>query len=143
MLIGQFEHHLEEKGRLSIPRKFRDELTDGAILSQGLDGCLFLYSKTAWEALINKVSRLPLTKSDARGFTRSLSFGATEVDIDKLGRILIPDYLRQFAEIKSDCVVAGAVDRIEIWDKMKFAKYTAQLNSRREDIAESLSEAGI
>jgi len=143
MFIGQFEHHLEEKGRLSIPRKFRDELESGAVLSQGLDGCLFLYPKTTWTALISKINQLPLTRSDARSFTRSLSFGATEVDIDKLGRILIPDYLRQFADIKTDCVVAGALDRIEIWEKSRFLKYTTQLNSRREDIAESLSEAGI
>lgn len=143
MFIGQYDHHLEEKGRLSVPKKFRDELASGAIISQGLDGCLFLHPKTAWENLITKVRELPLTKSDARGFTRSLSFGASEVDIDKLGRILIPEYLRQFAGINTDCVVAGAVDRIEIWDKIRFAKYTSQLNSRREDIAENLSESRI
>jgi len=143
MFIGQYEHHLEEKGRLSVPKKFREQLADGAVLSQGLDGCLFLYPRSAWTNLIDKVSRLPLTKSDARGFTRSLSYGASEVDIDALGRILLPEYLRQFAGISVDCVIAGAVDRIEIWDKNRFTKYTAQLNSRREDMAESLSEAGI
>jgi transcriptional regulator MraZ len=143
MFIGQFEHHLEEKGRLSVPKKFRTDLEKGAVLSQGLDGCLFLYPKAAWEELVTRVSRLPLARSDARSFARSLSFGASEVEFDSLGRILIPDYLRAFAGIKSDCVVAGAVDRIEIWDKDKFIKYTAQLNSRREDIAEALSDAGI
>lgn len=143
MFIGQYDHHLEEKGRISVPKKFRDQLASGAILSQGLDGCLFLYPRAAWETLIAKVSELPLTKSDARGFTRSLSFGATEVDIDKLGRILIPDYLKQFAGITTDCVIAGAVDRVEIWDKHRFVKYTNQLNSRREDIAEGLSQAGV
>jgi MraZ protein len=143
MLIGQFDHHLEEKGRLSIPKKFRSDLQSGAVLSQGLDGCLFLYPKTAWEKLVTKVAQLPLARADARSFSRSLSFGASEVEIDSLGRVLIPDYLRQFAGIKDDCIVAGAVDRIEIWDKEKFIKYTAQLNSRREDIAEALSDAGI
>lgn len=143
MFIGQYEHHLEEKGRISIPKKFRDELSTGAVLSQGLDGCLFLYPKAAWESLIAKISELPLTRSDARSFVRSLSFGASEVDIDKLGRILIPDYLRQSAGIATDCVVAGAVVRIEIWDKHRFSKYTAQLNSRREDIAENLSEPTV
>jgi MraZ protein len=143
MFIGQYEHHLEKKYRLSVPKKFRSQLEGGGILSQGLDGCLFLYPKSAWEQLVNKISQLPLVKGDARDFTRSMSFGATEVDIDSLGRILVPDYLRQFAGIKNDCMIAGAVDRIEIWDKDRFIKYTAQINSRREEIAEKLSETGI
>ncbi len=143
MFIGQFAHHLEEKGRLSVPKKFRSQLTAGAVLAQGLDGCLFLYPADAWSELVAKLSSLPLTRSDARNFTRSLSFGATEAEIDRLGRILIPDYLRQFAGLKSDCVVAGAVDRIEIWDANKFADYTAQINSRAEEIAEKLSSEGI
>jgi MraZ protein len=143
MFIGQYEHHIEEKGRLSVPKKFRTQLENGAILSQGLDGCLFLYPKSDWESLINKLHALPLTQSDARNFTRSLSFGATEVEIDRLGRILIPEYLRQFAQIEADCVIAGAVDRIEIWARPKFIEITAQINSRREEIAEKLSSTGI
>ena len=138
MFIGQYEHSLEAKGRLSIPKKFRSQLEGGAILSQGLDGCLFLYPKATWEQLINKLSQLPLTRTDARGFTRSLSYAASEVDIDSLGRILMPDYLRQFAGITSLCVVAGAIDRIEIWDKSKFQNYTHHINSQVEEIAESL-----
>ena len=143
MFIGQYEHHLEEKGRLSIPKKFRSQLSDGAVISQGLDGCLFLYPKASLELLIQKLSRLPLTSTDARGFTRSLSYGAAEVEIDGQGRILLPEYLRKFAGIHSDCVFAGAVERIELWDKSKFEKYTAQINSRAEEIAEKLSESGI
>ncbi len=143
MFIGQYFHHLEEKGRLSVPKKFRSQLASGAVISEGLDGCLFLYPRTAWEELINRLNSLPLTKTDARSFVRSLSFKASEIDIDKLGRILIPDYLRDFAQISSDCVVAGAVDRIEIWSEEHYKSYTAQLNSRREEIAEKLSEAGI
>ncbi|HJZ05790.1 cell division/cell wall cluster transcriptional repressor MraZ [Candidatus Amesbacteria bacterium RIFCSPHIGHO2_01_FULL_48_32] len=138
MFIGQYDHSLEAKGRLSIPKKFRSQLEGGAILSQGLDGCLFLYPKAAWEQLISKLSQLPLTRTDARGFTRALSYGATEVEIDSLGRILMPDYLRQFASITNHCIVAGAVDRIEIWDKSKFEIYTSQINSKREEIAEKL-----
>lgn len=138
MFIGQYDHHLEEKGRLSIPKKFRSSLSEGAILCQGLDGCLFLYPKITWEQLIAKVSQLPLTQSDARSFTRSLSFAAIEVDIDSLGRILIPEHLRVFASLKTDCVVAGAVDRAEIWDKAKFVTYTQKINSQAETIAEKL-----
>lgn len=138
MFIGQYEHQLEAKGRLSIPKKFRSQLDNGAVLAQGLDGCLFLYPKSAWEQLITKLSQLPLTRTDARGFTRALSYGATEVDIDSLGRILIPEYLRKFAQIGEVCIVAGAVERIEVWDKEKFISYTNSLNEHIEDIAEKL-----
>lgn len=138
MFIGKFEHRLEAKGRLSIPKKFRSQLAAGAILSQGLDGCLFLYPVARWEQLINKLSQLPLTRSDARSFTRVLSYGAVEVDIDRLGRILVPDYLRQFATLSDGCVVAGAVERIEIWDQAKFSAYSAKINKSAEDIAEKL-----
>lgn len=143
MFIGQYQHHLEEKGRLSIPAKFRDELSTGAVLAQGLDGCLALYPKAAWQSLIAKVSALPLTQSDARGFTRSISYGAAEVEIDRLGRILIPEYLKKFAGLAEECVVAGTIDRIEIWDKRKFDKYSAQINSQTEVMAERLTPAGI
>lgn len=138
MFIGQYEHQLEAKGRLSIPKKFRSQLEQGAILSQGLDGCLFLYPKSTWEQLIQKVSQLPITRGDARSFTRALSYGATEVEIDQLGRVLVPEYLKAFAEIHSQCIVAGAIDRIEIWDKNKFDSYTKTINSQREAIAEKL-----
>lgn len=143
MFIGQYEHSLEAKGRLSIPKKFRSQLAEGSVISQGLDGCLFLYPQAAWEQLIHKLSQLPLTRSDARSFSRSLSYGATQVVIDRLGRILIPDYLRDFAGIKSLCIVAGSLDRVEIWDKEKFNQYSARINSTAEAIAEKLADAGI
>ena len=138
MFIGQFNHHLEEKGRLSVPKKFRSDLASGAILSQGLDGCLFLYPKATWESLISRLQALPLTKSDARGFIRNLSYGATEVEIDHIGRILVPEYLRQFAQIEDACIIAGAIDRIEIWSQSKFAAYTKEISSTVESIAEKL-----
>ena len=143
MFIGQYDHQLEAKGRLSIPKKFRSQLAQGAIISQGLDGCIFLYPKPTWELLINKLSQLPLTRSDARDFSRSLSFGASEVEIDRLGRILIPEYLRRFAGITQNCVIAGAVERVEIWDKTKFEVYTARINSQAVQIAEKLADAGV
>jgi MraZ protein len=142
MFIGQFSHHLEEKGRLSVPKKFRSQLAAGAVISQGLDGCLFLYPMETWTLLVDKLSSLPLTKGDARNFTRSMSYGASEAEIDRLGRILIPDYLKKFAGLIGDCVIAGAVDRIEIWNAKKFSEYTAQINSQAEEIAEKLSQSG-
>jgi len=138
MFIGQYEHTLEAKGRLSIPKKFRSELAGGAVIAQGLDGCLFLFPTPSWNALIHKLSQLPLTRPDARSFTRALSYGASEVAIDSLGRILIPDFLRHFAGISTACVIAGAVDRIEIWDKNKFEAYSADVTQKYEHIAEKL-----
>lgn len=138
MFIGQFEHHLEEKGRLSIPKKFRSQLADGSVIARGLDGCLFLYPKSRWEQLINKLSQLPLTRSDARSFTRVLSYQAGEVDIDRLGRILIPEYLRQYAALKDTCIVAGAIDRAEIWAQDRFTTYSHKINQDAETIAEKL-----
>ena len=143
MFICRYQHHLEEKGRLSIPKKFRSQLSQGAVISKGLDGCLFLYPKLAWEDLIAKVSDLPLTQADARSFTRSLAHSAEEVETDRLGRILIPEFLRSEANLKSDCVVAGAVDRIEIWEAKTYADYTKNTSSRLEEIAEKLSISGI
>lgn len=133
MFLGQYIHHLEEKGRLSVPKKFRSQLEEGAILSQGLDGCLFLYPKSEWAKLIEKLNQTPLTRADSRNFLRSLSYGATEVEIDRLGRILIPDYLRNFAQIKTDCVVAGAVDRMEIWDADTFNQFNAKISAQPKD----------
>ena len=97
-----------------------------------------MYPVARWEQLINKLSQLPLTRSDARSFTRVLAYGAVEVEIDKLGRILIPDYLRQFAELKDICVVAGAVDRVDIWSQERFLTYSKQINQNAETIAEKL-----
>ena len=133
MFIGRHNHHLEEKGRLSVPKKFRAQLENGAILSQGLDGCLFLYPKSAWMELIDKLNQMPLTRADSRNFLRSLSYGAVEVEIDSLGRILIPDYLKNFAQIKSDCVIAGAIERIEIWDTDAFDKFNSKINEQPKD----------
>ena len=133
MFIGRHNHHLEEKGRLSVPKKFRAQLENGAILSQGLDGCLFLYTKSAWMELIDKLNQMPLTRADSRNFLRSLSYGAVEVEIDSLGRILIPDYLKNFAQIKSDCVIAGAIERIEIWDMATFEKFNTKINEQPKD----------
>ena len=138
MFIGRYEHQLEAKGRLSIPKKFRSQLEGGAIISQGLDGCLAIYPKPAWEQLVSKLAQLPLTKTDARAFSRHLSFGAFEVEIDSLGRVLIPDLLRSFASLKDDCVVTGGLDRIEIWDKSRFTDYISQITSHAEEIAEKL-----
>jgi len=143
MFIGQYEHNLEEKGRLSIPKKFRGELGEGAVLTKGLDGCLFLFPKEKWNEFIGKLSQTPLTKADARGFSRLLTYGASEVDLDGQGRVLIPEYLRESAGIKNEAVVAGALNRIEIWSKENFVAYQGKIENESTDIAERLAELGI
>ncbi len=143
MLIGQYEHTLEEKGRLQIPKSFRESLQGGAIVTKGLDGCLFLYPREKWQSLIEKISTLPITKSDARAFSRLLTYGANEVQIDRVGRILIPAYLRDYALIKSEVIVAGNLDKIEIWDKTKFLQYQDKIEKNSDQIAEKLTDINI
>ncbi len=139
MFIGRYYHRVESKGRLSVPKKFRSQLERGAILSQGLEKCLFLYPESTWIALVDKLKSLPLTKVDARNFIRSMSFGAIEAEIDSLGRVHIPDYLREYSGIIGDCVVAGVIDRVEIWDKSRFDTYSNQINLQAEEIAEKIN----
>ncbi len=143
MFLGHYEHHLEAKGRLSIPKKFRQELAAGGVLTEGLDGCLFLFPKSKWETLAKKLAAAPLTRKDARAFARLLTFGAFAVELDRQGRILIPEKLRQVARIEKKIVVAGALDRIEIWGKKRFDQYFEKIESRSEAIAERLTELGI
>jgi MraZ protein len=139
MFIGQYTHHLESKGRLSVPKKFRSQLEPGAIISQGLDGCLFLYPKETWVKLTQKLLHLPLTNSGARSFTRILAYSAVEVDFDSLGRILIPDYLKKYASISASVVFAGALERVEVWDQSRFDHYSNQISAQAEDLAEKLA----
>lgn len=143
MFVGQYEHNLEEKGRLSVPKKFRGDLAEGGVLTRGLDGCLFLFPKKRWEEFVDKLSQTPLTKADARGFSRLLTYGATEVELDGQGRILVPEFLRNFAGIKKEVILAGALERIEIWDKENFSDYQQKIEKESEMISERLAELGI
>lgn len=143
MFIGQYEHNLEEKGRLAIPKKFRGELGEGAILTRGLDGCLFLFPLRSWEEFVAKLVQTPLTKTDARDFSRYLTYGAVEVELDSQGRILIPEYLRGSAGIGKEVVLAGALGRIEIWDKENFRQYQEKIGNESSIIAERLTDLGI
>ncbi len=143
MFIGEYKHKLDEKKRVSIPAKFRKELGNKAILTKGLDSCLFLFSTKEWEKLAKKLSELPLASRDARSFARLMLAGAMEVEIDKLGRILIPDYLKDFANLKKEVVIAGLYNRIEIWDVEKWEEYKKKSQGSAEEIAERLQELGI
>ncbi|HUD21096.1 MAG TPA: division/cell wall cluster transcriptional repressor MraZ [Candidatus Saccharimonadales bacterium] len=140
MFLGEYTHSLDSKGRISVPSKFRADLGASAIVTKGLDGCLFLYPKGEWEVMANKLASLPVSSSSARAFARLMLSGAMEVEIDKFGRVLLPGYLRTFAGIKSEVVVTGVAQRIEIWDKTAWGTFTTDAESKSSELAENLTE---
>jgi MraZ protein len=143
MLLGEYQHNLDTKGRMAIPAKFRDKLTAGAIITRGIDNCLFVFANPEWDALAKKLIALPLAQANSRAFVRLMLAGATDVEIDNQGRILIPDYLRKYAGLKKEVVVAGLYNRIELWDEAVWQSYKAKTESSSEEIAEKLGELGI
>ena len=138
MFIGEYKHSLDEKGRLAIPAKLRAQLKTGAVVTRGLDNCLFLYSKKEWEKLAGKIANLPLTKANDRAFARLMLAGAMAVDFDSQGRIVLPDYLRRFAGLKKKTVLAGLYDRLEIWDETAWENYKTSTEQQSGAIAEAL-----
>ena len=143
MLLGEYVHNLDQKGRVAVPKKFRQHLGVLAILTKGLDGCLFLYPKGEWERLSQRLKQLPVTLADTRAFERYLFGGAIEVGFDPLGRIKIPEYLREYADLTKETVIIGVLERVEIWDKKRWKGYVKKLHERSEEIAEKLSEKGV
>jgi len=143
MLIGEFKHSLDQKGRISIPAKFRQKFAEGLILTRGIDQCVFGFSKTEWEKVVNKITNLPLSQSNARAFARLMLSGAFEAEIDNQGRVLIPEILRKYANLEKKVVIVGMYNRIEIWDENKWEEYKKQSEESSEEIAERLSDLGI
>ena len=141
MFMGEYNHTVDEKGRLIIPAKFREELGSEFVIAKGLDDCLFVYNNTEWKALEDKLRALPLTNKNARTFARFMLGGAATVELDKQGRILIPQVLRTFATLDKEIVLVGIANRIEIWNK---AKWDAASNiDDMESIAEQMADLGI
>ena len=143
MFIGEYSHNLDEKGRVAIPKKFRKELTKGAVITRGLDDCLFLYTNKEWEILAKKLANLPFSQANVRAFARLMLAGAMECSLDKQGRFVIPEYLRDYAGFKKEIVVAGLYNRLELWHARSWYRYTKQTESTKNDIAEQLGELGI
>lgn len=143
MLLGEYKHSLDTKGRVAIPAKFREKLAGGAIITRGLDDCLFVFANREWEALAQKLVALPLAQANSRAFVRLMLAGAMDVELDSQGRILIPDYLRKYAGLKKEAVIAGLYNRIEIWDAEKWQAYKGKTESASDEIAEKLGELGI
>ena len=143
MLIGEYKHKLDAKKRLSIPSKFRKELGERAVLSKGLDGCLFLFSVANWEEFVHKLGELKLGQQESRNFSRHFLTGAVEVDLDVLGRILVPDYLKKTADLKKKAVITGVLNRIEIWDEERWETMKAGIEKNSDGIAQKLGDLGI
>ena len=143
MLVGEHKHIIDPKKRLSIPAKLRKEIGERAVLTKGLDNCLFLFPMKEWEQLADKLGKLPMGQQDTRGFVRLLLGGAAEVELDQLGRILVPDFLRDYAGLKKSVIVAGLVSRCEIWDEARWTAYKANLEKNSDRIAEKLGELGV
>lgn len=143
MLLGEYQHNLDPKGRMAIPAKFRENLSAGAIITRGLDSCLFVFTTKEWQLLAEKLVSLPLAQANSRAFVRLMLAGATDVELDAQGRVLIPDYLRKYAGLKKQVVVAGLYNRIEIWDAENWERYKQKTEGASEEIAEKLGELGI
>lgn len=138
VFIGEYAHVLDSKGRLAIPAKFRSILKKGAIVTKGLDGCLFLYTKDDWDRLVAKLQQMPVSQGNARAFGRLMLAGAMPARLDVQGRINLPKYLIQFANLKTNVIIAGLMNRLEIWDEAAWGKYKKKTEPESEKIAEEL-----
>ena len=143
MLIGEYEHSLDAKGRLIMPAKIREDIGEKFIITKGLDGCLFGFSKNEWNNFEEKLKTLPLTNKDARDFVRFFLSGAIECEIDKQGRFLIASNLREYAELEKEAVITGVGTRIEIWNKDKWKAYNSEENLSADEIAENMANLGM
>ena len=143
MFLGEFSHNLDEKGRLTIPAKFRDELAGGLVVTRGIDRCLSVYPRQVWDGLAEQIAKLPLSQRSARDFGRLIFSGAADFIPDRQGRVLIPQGLRDYAELDSDAIIIGLFDRLEIWNPNNWTKVKASVEEDPESIAEQLQELGI
>ncbi len=143
MLTGEFNHSIDSKGRLIIPSKLRDSLGEHFVITKGMDGCLFLYPENEWEAFEDKLRTLPLTNKKAREFKRFFLGSAVDGEIDKQGRILISTSLRTYANLDKEVVLAGVLDKVEIWSKDAWEARTAEIEENIEDIASDMEDLGL
>ncbi|MEK7168003.1 MAG: division/cell wall cluster transcriptional repressor MraZ [Patescibacteria group bacterium] len=142
MFVGQYSHNIDAKGRLAVPSKFRGDLKK-AVITRGLDNCLFLYPKKEWDKQAEKLAALPDGRANTRALSRLMLAGAMEVDIDGQGRLILPDFLRKYAGLKKNVIIAGLYDRLEIWDEAKWEQYKTEAEKNLGDIAEALNDLGV
>jgi len=143
MLLGQYTHTLDPKKRLALPSRFRKELGKVVVMTHGLDKCLFLYSLKEWKRIADKLASLPMGAGDTRGFNRFMLAGAVEADVDGAGRVLIPDFLKKFADLDEKVVITGVHTRAEIWNESKWHEYKERIATQADSLAEKLGEIGV
>lgn len=143
MFIGEYLHTVDEKKRISLPAKFRKELGQKVVLTRGLDNCLFLFPHKTWKAISNEMAKLGMMQADTRGFSRFMFSGASEIEVDSLGRVLVPEFLKEFAGIKNPVIFAGVHDRIEIWNDKRWQDYKKRIEADAEGMAEKLGSVGL
>ncbi|OGZ71342.1 MAG: cell division/cell wall cluster transcriptional repressor MraZ [Candidatus Staskawiczbacteria bacterium RIFCSPLOWO2_01_FULL_33_9] len=143
MLIGQYEHTIDSKKRLALPAKFRGELGDKVIITRWMEGCLTVYTEKDWKIVSDKIVNLTMTQTEARSFSRMMLAGAMEVSLDKLGRILVPDYLKEYADLKKNVVICGLSNRLEIWDSVKWENYKKKAEKGVDEVVAKLGGLGI
>lgn len=143
MFMGEYNHSIDAKGRIIVPAKLREGLSDQFVVTKGLDGCLFCYPNDEWNNFEEKLKTLPLTNKSARQFTRFFLAGAAQCEVDKQGRILLPAVLREFAGLDKEVVFIGSASRVEIWSKDKWEECKSVYDEQMDDIAESMEELGF
>ncbi len=143
MLIGEYRHVLDAKKRVALPAKFRKELGATVVITHGLDNCLFLYPLKEWQKVADKLAGLSMGTASTRGFNRFMLAGAVESDLDSVGRILIPDFLKEFAHLNEKVVVMGVHSRVEIWDETAWDEYKGKVSGQVDELAEKLGEIGV
>ncbi len=143
MLIGEYLHKLDPKKRVAIPAKLRKEMGSKVVITRGLDNCLFVYPVKQWQVVMHKLMSLPMGQSDTRSFSRFMLSGAVETEVDSMGRILVPDFLKEFAGFKLQVVLTGVNDRLEIWDQKRWHDYKSRVNKQADALAEKLGEIGV
>lgn len=143
MFIGEYSHSIDAKKRLALPSKFRGELGSKVVVTRGLDDCLFVYPMKVWEVLAEKLGSLPVGEAGTRSFIRLMLSGATDVDMDGQGRVLLPEYLKEYAGLDKEVTVAGLFNRLEIWDVKKWSDYKSEAEKNSGEIAEQLGKLGV
>ena len=143
MFIGEYKYNLDNKNRLALPAKFRKLFKEGAVITKGLDNCLFIYTSKEWTKLVDKLANLPISQAKSRAFSRMLLAGAMDVNLDGQGRVILPDYLKEFASLNKTVVIAGLYNRLEVWDDKLWTKYQRTSEKDTNEIAEGLVDLGI
>ena len=143
MFIGEHQHSIDDKGRLQVPVKWRSKLAEGAVITKGFDGSLKFYPLQEWQEIAEKLSKLPQSESSARAYVRQTLAGAVDVELDKLGRVMVPSYLRQYAHLEKQVTLAGLHSHIEVWDSAVWNRYQSGIDQDSEQFTQVLKEIGI